>query len=206
MRRLWTLTVAFLAAGLAMVGLGLRGADGPPQPPAWAAVPRAAEHRAPALDRSAPVQVVVPSIGVRAPLARLGLAGDGSVQVPPADRPKEAGWYDRGPTPGERGAAVILGHVDSPKGAAVFYQLGRLRPGHRIEVTRQDGKTAVFTVESVERVSKERFPTNRVYAPLDHAALRLITCGGSFDQNKRSYRDNIIAYATQTATHQPLSS
>ncbi|TMR04157.1 class F sortase [Actinomadura soli] len=205
MRGLWTLTAALLAAGLVLVGLGLRGADGPPQPPAWAAVPRAAEHRGPVLDRSAPVQVAVPSIGVRAPLARLGLAGDGSVQVPPADRLNEAGWYDRGPTPGERGAAVILGHVDSAKGAAVFYELGRLRPGHRIEVTREDGKTAVFTVESVERVSKERFPTNRVYGPLDHAGLRLVTCGGSFDQSKRSYHDNIIVYAAQTAVRQTAS-
>ncbi|TDD27463.1 class F sortase [Actinomadura sp. KC06] len=203
MRGLWTLAAALLAAGLAFVGLGLRGADGPPQPPAWAAVPRAAEHHGPVLDRSVPVQVAVPSIGVQAPLARLGLADDGSVQVPPTDRPDEAGWYDHGPTPGERGAAVILGHVDSAKGAAVFYELGRLRPGHRIEVTREDGKTAVFTVESVERVSKERFPTDRVYGPLDHAGLRLVTCGGAFDQNKRSYRDNIIVYAAQTAVHQP---
>ncbi|TDB87221.1 class F sortase [Actinomadura sp. KC216] len=202
MRGLLTLTVALLAAGLVMVGLGLRGDGGPPQPPAWAAVPRAVEHHGPVLDRSVPVEVAVPSIGVRAPLARLGLAGDGSVEVPPADRLNEAGWYDRGPTPGERGAAVLLGHVDSAKGAAVFYELGRLRPGHRIEVTRRDGRTAVFTVESVERVAKERFPTGRVYGPLDHAGLRLVTCGGPFDESSRSYRDNIIVYAAQTAVRQ----
>lgn len=98
---------------------------------------------------------------------------------------------------------VILGHVDSAKGAAVFYELGRLRPGHRIEVTRADGRTVQFTVESVERVPKERFPTGRVYGPLDHAGLRLVTCGGSFDRNKRSYRDNIIVYAAQTAVLAP---
>ncbi|MFI0408079.1 class F sortase [Actinomadura sp. 3N508] len=205
MRGLLTLAAVLVAAGLVVVGLGLRGAGGPPQPPAWAAVPRAVEHRGPVLDRSAPVQVAVPSIGVRAPLSRLGLAGDGSVQVPPADRLNLAGWYDRGPAPGERGAAVILGHVDSAKGAAVFYELGRLRPGHRIEVTRQDGRTAVFTVESVERVAKDRFPTGRVYGPLDHPGLRLVTCGGSFDEGERSYRDNVIVYAAQTAVRQPAS-
>jgi hypothetical protein len=94
---------------------------------------------------------------------------------------------------------VLLGHVDSAKGAAVFYELGRLRPGHRVEVGRADGRVAVFTVEAVERVSKDRFPTRRVYGPLGHAGLRLVTCGGAFDETRRSYQDNIIVYASQTA-------
>ncbi|MEV4674533.1 class F sortase [Actinomadura sp. NPDC049382] len=151
------------------------------------------------LPRSVPVQVAVPAIGVRAPLVRLGLDADGSVQVPRADRPGEAGWYDLGPAPGERGAAVLLGHVDSAAGAAVFYDLGRLRPGHRVEVTRADGRVAVFTVESVERVAKDRFPTQRVYGPLDRPGLRLVTCGGPFDRAARGYRDNVIVYATETS-------
>ncbi|HEY7489429.1 MAG TPA: class F sortase [Streptosporangiaceae bacterium] len=196
---LWVLSVVLLAAGLMAMGLGLRGPAGPPQPPAWAATTRAVDHGGPVLTRSAPLLVTVPAIGVRAPLERLGLERDGSVQVPPADRPGQAGWYGGGPSPGERGAAVILGHVDSANGPAVFYDLGRLRPGDRVEVDRADGKVAVFTVESIERVSKDRFPTRRVYGPLDHAGLRLVTCGGSFDQVKRSYRDNIIVYAAQTA-------
>ncbi|CNF45824.1 Sortase (surface protein transpeptidase) [Mycobacterium tuberculosis] len=196
---LWTLAVVLLLAGLTFVGLGLRGPGGPPQPPAWAATTKPVEHRAAALPRSVPVRVAVPSIGVRAPLIGLGLAPDGSVRVPAADRPGEAGWYDRGPTPGERGAAVLLGHVDSAKGAAVFYDLGRLRPGDRVEVARADGRTAAFTIESVERVAKDRFPTRRVYGPLDHAGLRLVTCGGTFDRTERSYRDNIIVYAALTA-------
>ncbi|MFB4305888.1 class F sortase [Actinomadura sp. GTD37] len=198
-RLLWAVAAVLLAAGLTTVGLGLRGPDGPPRPPAWAAATRPAGHGGPVLPRSAPVLVAVPSIGVRAPLTGLGLDPDGSVQVPAADRPGEAGWYDRGPAPGERGAAVILGHVDSPKGAAVFYDLGRLRPGRRVEVTRADGRVAVFTVESVERVAKDRFPTERVYGPLDHPGLRLVTCGGSFDRKQHSYRDNIIVYAAQTS-------
>lgn len=196
---LWAAAAILLAAGLVVLGLGLRGPAGPPQPPAWAATPRPVDHGAPVLPRSLPVQVTVPSIGVRAPLTRLGLAPDGSVQVPQADRPDEAGWYTGGPAPGERGPAVILGHVDSRKGAAVFYDLGKLRPGNRIEVGRADGRVAVFTVESVERVAKDAFPTQRVYGPLDHAGLRLVTCGGSFDRATRSYRDNIIVYAAQTA-------
>lgn len=196
---LWTLAAVLLAAGLAVIALGLRGPDGPPRPPAWAAATRPAGPAGPALPRSVPVQVAVPAIGVRAPLVRLGLDADGSVQVPRADRPREAGWYDLGPAPGERGAAVLLGHVDSAAGAAVFYDLGRLRPGHRVEVTRADGRVAVFTVESVERVAKDRFPTQRVYGPLDRPGLRLVTCGGSFNKAARGYRDNVIVYATETS-------
>ncbi|NKZ05760.1 class F sortase [Actinomadura latina] len=195
----WTPAVILLAAGLTFMGLGLHGSGGPPQPPAWAAATRPVDHRVPVLPRSVPVRVGVPSIGVRAPLIGLGLDAGGSVQVPSAGRPDEAGWYERGPAPGERGAAVLLGHVDSKKGAAVFYDLGRLRPGDRVEVTRADGRTAGFTVESVERVAKDRFPTSRVYGPLDYAGLRLVTCGGAFDWRHRSYRDNIIVYAALTS-------
>lgn len=198
-RGLWTMSAVLLAAGLVAVGLGLRGPAGPPQPPAWAATTREVAHSGSALTRSTPVQVAIPAIGVRARLIRLGRETDGSVQVPPADRPDEAGWYEGGPTPGERGPSVILGHVDSARGAAVFYELGRLRPGNRVEVDRADGRTAVFTVQSVERVSKDHFPTQRVYGPLDHPGLRLVTCGGSFDRTERSYRDNIIVYAALTA-------
>ncbi|MGI5419508.1 class F sortase [Actinomadura luteofluorescens] len=193
------LAAVLTAAGLALVVLGLRGPAGPPSPPAWAATTRAVDRHGPALDRSLPVRVSIPSIGVRAPLARLGLGSGGEVRVPPADRPGEAGWYEGGPAPGERGAAVILGHVDSAKGAAVFYDLGRLRPGHRIEVSRADGRVAVFAVESVERVPKGRFPTGRVYGPLGHPGLRLVTCGGALDRAERSYRDNVIVYAAETA-------
>ncbi|WP_168221238.1 class F sortase [Actinomadura sp. WMMA1423] len=196
---LWGLAAVLSAAGLAAVVLGLSGPAGPPGPPAWAATPRPVERYGPVLGRSLPVRVDVPSIGVRAPLVRLGLEAGGAVRVPPAGRPGEAGWFEGGPTPGERGAAVILGHVDSAKDAAVFYDLGRLRPGHRVEVSRADGRVAVFTVESVERVPKDRFPTGRVYGPLDHPGLRLVTCGGSFDRGRRSYTDNVIVYAAETS-------
>ncbi|MES9541465.1 sortase [Actinomadura sp. NPDC000600] len=81
----------------------------------------------------------------------------------------------------------------------VFYELEWLRPGHRIEMARAGGRTAVFTAESVERVAKEKFPTRRVYGPLDHAGLRLVTCGGPFDESRHAYRDNVSVYAAQTA-------
>lgn len=195
-RGLWGASVLMLVLGLTVIALALNGPAGPPQPPAWAAAARAADRGGPVLPRSAPLQVTIPAIGVRARLVRLGLNPDGSIQVPAAER---AGWYGGGPAPGERGPAVIVGHVDSSRGPAVFYDLGRLRPADRIEVDRADGKVAVFTVESIERVPKDRFPTGRVYGPLDHAGLRLITCGGPFDRARRGYRDNVIVYAYQTA-------
>lgn len=189
-----------LLAGIAVVGAALRGGSGPPRPPAWAASPRPVDHTGPVLGRSAPRRIAIPSIGVRSALITLGLNEDGTVGTPPADRPQLAGWYSPGPAPGERGAAVVLGHVDGRRGPAVFYELGRLRPGNTIEVSRQDGTVAVFRVESIEQTPKHRFPTRKVYGPVDHAALRLITCGGAFDRKARSYRDNIIVYAYQTAT------
>lgn len=129
------------------------------------------------------------------PLGRLGLNADGTVQVPPVERPEQAGWYSRGVTPGERGAAVILGHVDGGGRRGVFYDLGRMRGGDTISVGRADGSVATFVVESVESVAKSSFPSQRVYGPLDHAGLRLVTCGGAFDQQTGHYTNNVIVYA-----------
>jgi sortase family protein len=185
--------------GLLTAGMGLRGTPGPPQPPAWAATARPADHSGTVLGRSAPDQISIPSIGVHAPLISVYLEPDGSLPPPPADRPRFAAWYAQGPAPGERGPAVILGHVDTHNGPAVFYDLGRLRPGDAIEVSRRGGSVVVFTVESIEEVPKDRFPTRKVYDPLDYAGLRLITCGGRFDRAGKSYTHNIIAYAFQTA-------
>ncbi len=125
-------------------------------------------------------------------LMTLGLEKDGSVSTPPLSKARLAGWYDKGPTPGERGPAVLLGHVDTKKGPAVFYRLGRLRPGDAVKVTRKDGKVAAFTVDSVEHVQKTKFPTRRVYGELGFAGIRLITCGGDFKGH--SYTGNTIVY------------
>ena len=145
----------------------------------------------------APVRLRVPSIGVDTGLQRLGKAVDGTVEVPSGRRKWDmAGWYAGGTLPGDPGSAVILGHVDSKAGPAVFYRLRELRPGDRIEVVRADGSRARFAVERIEEYPKTRFPTADVYYPTLTPRLRLVTCGGSFDPVAGSYRSNVIVFAT----------
>lgn len=155
-------------------------------------------ERAPALDRSAPTSIVIPSINLRAALDEIGLLPDGRLEVPPYERANRAAWYRLGPSPGERGSAVIVGHVDSKQAVAVFWYLTRVRPGDRVEVTRQDGDTAVFTVSSVEQFAKSRFPSDRVYADVDVPVLRLVTCGGPYDVARHAYADNVVVFASMT--------
>jgi hypothetical protein len=140
-----------------------------------------------------PTRVRVPGIDVSSPLERLGKAADGSIQLP--TRAAEAGWYDGGPRPGERGPAVIVGHVDWDHGPAVFFRLREVRAGDEIDVDRADGSTARFTVTKVQQVPKTDFPTELVYAPSLDTSLRLVTCGGTFNHAVHSYRDNVIVYA-----------
>lgn len=140
-----------------------------------------------------PVRLRVPALGLVSPLQQLERLPDGTVAVP--DRPDIAGWYGGGPRPGQPGPAVILGHVDSQDGPGVFLHLARLTAGTAIHVDRADGSTVSFHVIAVTRVSKTSFPTELVYAPTLQATLRLVTCGGSFDHARRSYRDNVIVFA-----------
>lgn len=150
----------------------------------------------PVLPRSKPVAIDIPSIGVHSSLLSLGLNSDGSVQVPSGDSYNEAGWYRYSPTPGSVGPAVILGHVSGAGGASVFFRLGDLRPGDKVMVTRRDGSVAVFEITRVRHFSKDHFPTELVYGNTDNAALRLITCGGSFNYSTGHYVDNVIAFAS----------
>ncbi len=144
-----------------------------------------------------PVRLEIPAIGVATRLQRLGRAGDGTVEVPHGpDKWDVAGWYDEGTRPGDPGSAVILGHVDSKAGPAVFYRLRQLRPGDRVEVVRAGGSRVTFTVDRVERYPKRRFPTADVYYPTLEPKLRLVTCGGAFDRSTGHYTDNVIAFAT----------
>jgi Sortase domain len=146
-----------------------------------------------------PVRLRIPSIGVDTGLLRLGRDGDGAVEVPEGPHKWDmAGWYagEGGTRPGDRGSAVLLGHVDSTSGPAVFYRLHELRPGDQVEVVRADRTVVRFTVDGVEQYPKSRFPTDDVYYPTGTPKLRLVTCGGSFDPVKRHYRSNVIVFAS----------
>ena len=145
---------------------------------------------------SKPVEVSIPAIGVRSRLVPLGLDAGGALQVP-GDFAR-AGWYTGGPLPGEQGPAVIAGHVDSRSGPAVFYRLRDLEPGAEVRVRRADGVTLRFTVEGARRYPKTAFPTDTVFGAESAQVLRLVTCGGSFDAQRRSYRDNLVVEARLT--------
>jgi hypothetical protein len=149
----------------------------------------------PVLPAADPVALDIPAIGVHADtLVPLALDADGVLPAP-ADYALP-GWYTGGPNPGQFGPAVIAGHVDGPDGPAVFYRLGELTVGAQVQVTRDDGTVATFSVDSVERYAKADFPTSRVYGnTTDRAELRLITCGGAFDRTTGHYVDNIVVFA-----------
>ncbi|GIG02383.1 class F sortase [Catellatospora citrea] len=204
-----------LPAGTALAGIGLIAAAflitpaGPPQPSDDAAgryqlvdTDRRPDARGVRpLDRSAPVRVKIPSIKVDAVVVTVGTNFDGSLQVPELKHPDLTGWYRYGPSPGERGNAVIVGHVDTrTSGPAVFFQLGSLKPGTKIEVQRLDGSLATFTVDVVKSFPKDEFPAHRVYGATDDMGLRLVTCGPPYDRTDRNYLNNIVVFATLTKT------
>ena len=145
------------------------------------------------LPKSEPVAVSIPRINIRSRLVRLGLdKKHGTMQVP---EPADAGWFTGGAMPGSLGPAVIAGHVTWDGAPAVFHRLSSMRQGDRVLVTRSDGQIAVFRVSRVARFAKSRFPSEAVYGPIDHAGLRLITCGGTYDAAEHTYLDNVIVFA-----------
>jgi LPXTG-site transpeptidase (sortase) family protein len=151
-----------------------------------------------ALPDSPPTQVRIDAINATSSLVPLGLNPDQTITVPPVNTPLQASWYRLGPTPGAAGPAIILGHVNGNGKEGIFAKLNQVKPGDQVKVTRQDGKTAVFTVTKMQQIPKNTFPTVDVYGDTPDAQLRLITCGGGFDTAKRSYVDSIIAFATLT--------
>jgi len=209
----WVLATVLGLAGMGVLAVGLLGPPGAPGPPpavaAAGTIPPAASARPAAgpipapgvapsaaplvLAASAPVSLQIPTIGVASDLVPLGLNPDDTIQVPTDFA--TAGWYTQAPTPGQTGPAVILGHIDSYRGPAVFYRLGQLRPGDTTDVARADGTVARFAVDAVRDYPKDHFPTPLVYGPVDYPGLRLITCGGAFDHHTRQYLDNIVVYA-----------
>ena len=148
------------------------------------------------MPESAPTSLNLPSVGARTSLIRLGLDDKGSLEVPPGKPGSPAGWYIHSPTPGEPGPAVILGHVNAEGGGpGIFADLRKLQPGDDVEVTREDGSTAVFSVEYGEQSPKDSFPTEKVYGNTEGPELRLITCDG-FDPATGTFDDNYVVYAS----------
>jgi sortase (surface protein transpeptidase) len=141
---------------------------------------------------SRPVSVQIPAIGVDARVVPVGLGPGRAMEVPAVDL---AGWYEPGPRPGAAGPAVLVGHVDSRRGPAVFFRLGQLHRGDRIVVGLAKGPARSFVVERVERRPKQALPVGRIWNGTRRPVLRLITCGGSFDRATGHYRDNVIVYA-----------
>ncbi|WFF04439.1 class F sortase [Micromonospora sp. WMMD964] len=156
----------------------------------------------PVLSSSRPTSLAIEKIDLRAPVHDVGIAPDGTIAVPDVGRAQEAGWYDQGPTPGQYGPAVIVGHVDTTSGPAVFHQLRELRAGDQIEVTRTDRSVAVFEVDSVERFDKGRLPVDEVYGDFSRPSLRLITCGGQWVGGETGYSDNVVVFASLVEARQ----
>lgn len=183
----------------------LRDAAGTPAPPQPSAAqahsgrPALAPGRPAALPPSPPKSIRIPAIDVDAPLTGLSLTGTGSLDAPPPERKNLAGWYEAGTAPGERGTAIVAGHVDNADGPAVFYSLGALRKGSSVEVDRADGRTAVFTVHAVEAYDARDFPDERVYGAAKRPELRIITCGGGWSRTT-GYRGNVVVYAHLTGS------
>ena len=148
----------------------------------------------PKMPMSAPTRLVIPGLDIDTELTTVGRTRDGNIGAPDPDTPHIAAWYRLSVTPGEPGSSVIVGHVDTKRGPAVFYRLSTLGPKDTVEVVRADGSTAVFSVDAIRVYPKAEFPSREVLAPRGRAELRLITCGGDFDPDS-GYRDNIIVYA-----------
>ena len=205
-RRWWLLSAVLLLVAVAALG---SGPGDPAIPPAGAPAPRLAPTApsgegsggtpAPAtVAHSVPVGLRIPAIGVAVRLSLLGLNADGTVQVPV--NYADAGWFRLGPSPGEVGSAVILGHVDSTRGPAVFFRLGQLRPGDLVVVSLADSVVTTFVVVAVVMYPKDSFPAAQVYGSHGYSALQLVTCGGVFDTRARSYRSNVVVYTSLVST------
>lgn len=152
--------------------------------------------------RAAPEPIAPPSVlrieavGIEAPVVPTDTDEHGVLEVPP---PEQVGWFERWPAPGDRGPAVLAGHVDSRSGPGALFPLVEVRPGMTVEVERQDGSTLTFLVDRVETHPKDRFPTQEVYGEVPGIQLRVITCTGPFDAATRQYRDNLVVFAVHPA-------
>ncbi|GGW46789.1 class F sortase [Streptomyces lucensis JCM 4490] len=200
----WGVIALVLLTGLALIRNGSGEFDtGPPQPasaaaPDTRATPDAVGSAPTALGFSAVDRVRIPVIQVDAPAMPVGLDTNGWVAAPPPEDANLAGWFTGAVSPGEKGTAVVVGHVDNRQGPAVFYGLGALKKGNRVEILRKDGKTTVFEVYGVEVFEKSNFPGDRVYGSKGTPELRVITCGGGFSK-QNGYDGNVVVFARLVA-------
>jgi hypothetical protein len=225
----WALALALLLVGAGSLFLGLKGHDQALPGPATApksSLPKPAPAGSPVTTttsstmsttttsaplatlqqfalRSTPVQLSVPAIALSVSLSTLGLNANGTVQVP--TNIQQPGWYRVGPSPGQDGSAVILGHVDSYQGPAVFFKLRSLVPGDLVDVSLADGASAQFKVTFVAMYSKTSFPDKEVYGGQGHSSLQLVTCGGAFDSHTGHYLSNIVVFTSLVALTSPVA-
>jgi LPXTG-site transpeptidase (sortase) family protein len=186
-------SVALVAVTAASCGSGGKRHSAVAQQPAPSLSSQASARVRP-LARSVPSRLRIPKLGVNSPIMKLGLNADHTIQVPPLNRPNLTGWWGGGPTPGEKGASVILGHNIGNGRPSVFEKLGTLKRGDTVQVTRGNGSVATFEITKLEQIAKSRFPTEKVYGKLAYPGIRLITCGGRFDSSWGHHVDNIIVY------------
>jgi hypothetical protein len=196
--RWWLVAIVLLLTASAVLARGFqvgpRWLPGPVFTGGAPAAPAAAPGRIGAVARSRPLTLSIPAIDLSVPLSELGLNPNDTVQVP--DSWTEPGWYRFGPAPGQLGSAVILGHVDSYLGPAVFFRLRTLQPGDRVNVTLADGVITHFVVREVAEYLKADFPTLLVYGPHGYSGLQLVTCGGVFDSQTGHYLSNIVVFTS----------
>lgn len=184
-------TVTRLLLLVALAGmLALAGCASTPPPPVPVPTFGAADPPV-----APPTRIEIPAIGAAGDLVALGLNPDGTLAVPPVTTPGVPSWYKLGPRPGQIGPAVVAGHVDGGGQPGIFADLDQLAPGDPVLIDRADGTRVTFTVTGVEQYPKDQFPTGKVYGDSARPELKLITCGGSFDEAADSYRDNIVATA-----------
>ncbi|MFD7718903.1 class F sortase [Streptomyces sp. NPDC059814] len=203
----WGALALVMLTGLALMRNGADLSPGPPQPVAATSVDH--QKNVPAAPATGPVvkplayapveRVAIPSVQVDAPVVDVNLDPDGWIETPPPQDPNLAGWYQNGIAPGQLGTSVVVGHVDNMAGPAVFYSLGSLKKGSRIEISRSDDRVAVFEVYGVEVFAKNDFPGARVYGDTGKAELRVITCGGGFTR-ANGYDGNVVVFARLVAT------